>query len=713
MDTVCNGLDFVFVYLDDILVSSTSAEQHILHLREVFRRLSTHGLAINVSKCQFGATTIDYLGHQITSQGAIPLPAKVEAIRTFARPTTIKGLQQFVGMLNFYHRFVPNAAHIMRPIYDVLAGKPMTLKWSDELDEAFTTAKEALAQATMLVHPHADKPTALTVDASGTAVGAVLEQNSDGSDWKPVALFSRKLRPAEQNYSAFDRELLAAYLAIRHFRCFLEGRSFTLFTDHNPLTFAISKISDPWSSRQQRHLAYVSEFTTDVRHIEGKYNTVADTLSRGEISAISSPQPCVDYKAMAAAQRADASITAVPTATTGLVIQDIPLDNYGNSISCDISTGRPRPLVPDTWPRTVFDAVHDLSHPSIRATKQLVAAKFVWPGLRKQVGIWAKTCLRCQAAKVHRHTTAPVDQFVPATRRFDHIHVDIVGPLPPSQNYRYLLTVVDRFTRWPEAIPLVDAQRTTCAKALALHWIARFGVPAELTSDRGSQFTSELWATLSQLNGTRLHRTTAYHPQSNGIVERFHRHLKSALMARLTGPDWIDELPWVLLGIRTVPKEDLGCSLAEMVYGAPLTVPGDFLPRGQDTDDVAHFLPRLRETVRKLAPRPPVPHGTKSSSVPTALADSRFVFVRRDSHRPPLTPPYEGPYKVLVHGDKSFVLDYGTRQDSVSIDRLKPAFIDPMTPIEAAKRSPRGRPPTGVETRFGRLVRPPERYTPR
>ena len=196
MDTVCNGLDFVFVYLDDILVSSTSAEQHILHLREVFHRLSTHGLVINVSKCQFGATTIDYLGHQITSQGAIPLPAKVEAIRTFARPTTIKGLQQFVGMLNFYHRFVPNAAHIMRPIYDVLAGKPMTLKWSDELHEAFTTAKEALAQATMLVHPHADKPTALTVDASGTAVGTVIEQNSDGSDWKPVAFFSRKLRPA-------------------------------------------------------------------------------------------------------------------------------------------------------------------------------------------------------------------------------------------------------------------------------------------------------------------------------------------------------------------------------------------------------------------------------------------------------------------------------------------------------------------------------------
>ena len=248
--------------------------------------VSTHGLVNNVSKCQFGATTIDYLGHQITSQWAIPLPAKVEAIRTVARPTTIKGLQQFGGMLNCYHWFIPNAAQIMRPIYDALAGKPMTLKWSGELDEAFTTANEALAQATMLVNPHADNPTALTVDASGTAVGAVLDQNSDRSDWKPVAFFSRKLRHAEQNYSAFDRELLAAYLAIRHHRYFLEGRSFTLFTYHKPLTFAISKICDPWSPRQQRHLAYVSEFTTDVRHIEGKANTVADTLSGGELSAI-------------------------------------------------------------------------------------------------------------------------------------------------------------------------------------------------------------------------------------------------------------------------------------------------------------------------------------------------------------------------------------------------------------------------------------------
>ena len=201
---------------------------------------------------------------------------------------------------------------------------------------------------------------------------------------------------------------------------------------------------------------------------------------------------------MAAAQLIDVGIANMRVASTGLVIRDIPLNTNGLSISCDVSTERPRPVVPDTWQRTVFDAVHGLSHPSIRTTRKMI----VWRVLNKQVGAWAKSCLRCHAAKVHRHTAFPVAHFAPTTRRFDHVHVDLVGPLPPSQNHRYLFTVVDRFTRWAEAIPLVDAHTTTCARAFAAHWVARFGVPSDMTSDRGSQFTSELWSVLSQLHVT-------------------------------------------------------------------------------------------------------------------------------------------------------------------------------------------------------------------
>ena len=160
---------------------------------------------------------MQFLGHHIDSEGVKPLPAKVEAVRSFAKPTTIKGLQKFLEMVNFYHRFIPAAANVMQPLYRILAGKPKSLAWDDESTLAFDRAKQALADAAMLVHPRSDAPTAVTVDASGLAVGAVLEQLVDGG-WQPLAFFSRALRPPEQKYSAFDRELLALYLAIRQFR---------------------------------------------------------------------------------------------------------------------------------------------------------------------------------------------------------------------------------------------------------------------------------------------------------------------------------------------------------------------------------------------------------------------------------------------------------------------------------------------------------------
>ena len=188
IDTVCRGLEFVFVYLDDILLSSKSTSQHEAHLRTVFQRPASHGVVIDEGKCQFGATIIDYLGHCITSQGALPLPAKVDAIRVFARPTTVKGLQPFAGMVNFYHRFVPNAAHIMRHMQHWQASQ--SLLCGHTTSKKRSRLSETLARATMLVHPETDKHIALTVDASGAAIGAVLEQEL--GSWKPVAFFSLK-----------------------------------------------------------------------------------------------------------------------------------------------------------------------------------------------------------------------------------------------------------------------------------------------------------------------------------------------------------------------------------------------------------------------------------------------------------------------------------------------------------------------------------------
>ena len=694
MDTVLRGLDCTFVYIDDILVASRSKAEHMVHLRQVLERLQQQGLVINLAKCQFGRHELDFLGHHITKHGATPLPSKVTAIREFSRPSTVKGLQEFVGMVNFYHRFVPAAASIMQPLYKALVGKPKVLQWNDQMISAFNLTKEALASATMLAHPLTDAPTAVTVDASGVAVGAVLEQLIHGS-WQPLAFFSRQLRPAEEKYSAFDRELLALYLAVRHFRYFLEGRNFTAFTDHKPLIFAFAKVSDPWSARQQRHLTAISEYTTCIKHIAGKSNEVADALSRTVINAVHQNlmEPGIDFTAMATAQQNDQEMAAYRTAISGLTLQDVQFGPTDATLLCDVSTGQPRPIVPAAFRRTVFDAIHGLSHPSIRTTQKLLTDRYVWHGIRKQVGIWAKTCKPCQEAKIQRHTKAPLQTFDVPHRRFDHINIDLVGPLPSSQGYTHLLTIIDRFSRWPEAIPLKGTDTETCARALVFHWISRFGLPLDITSDRGSQFTSKLWTAITKLLGSKLHHTTAYHPQANGLVERFHRHLKSAIRARLTTPNWLDELPWVLLGIRTAPKEDLHCSSAELVYGTPLTVPGDFVatPRGQH--DSATVLPHLRELVSKFVPTPTSGHGGSKVSVPHALQSSKYVFIRRDAHRTPLQRPYEGPFHVLERGPKFFKIDIGGKADSVSIDRLKPAHLDPDLPVQVALPPRRGRPP--------------------
>ena len=262
----------------------------------------------------------------------------------------------------------------------------------------------------------------------------------------------------------------------------------------------------------------------------------------------------------------------------------------------------------------------------------------------------------CQESKVQQHTRAPPQVFEMPHRRFDHIHIDLVGPLPQSQGFTYLLTIVNRFTRWLEAILLQETDAETCARALLFHWIARFRMPLDMTSDRGSQFTSKLWTTVSKLLGIKLHHTTAYYPQSNGLVECFHRHLKSALRARLKGTNWLDALPWVLLGIRTVPKHDLGCSSGELVFGAPITVPGDFIATFSSTPTPTCILPWLQGTVSKFLPIPTSRHRISKPFVSPELKNCEYVFVRREEKCSALQKPYEGPFRVIEREPKFFTM---------------------------------------------------------
>ena len=613
----------------------------------------------------------------------------------------------------------------------------------------------------------------LTTDASDIAVGAVLSQ---GPLQEPLGFFSKKLSSAEKKYSAFDKELLAVYLAIRHFRPHLDGRHFPVITDHKPLCGAITSSAER-SPRQTRHLSFISEFTTDIRHLAGSQNVVADALSRptqaevhlGKIAALSvaaafreqssavssvclprssvlPPSLVPSPEDIARAQLQSKDEMQKYYSESSLKLKLLPATPVSGALPllCDLSQAQPCPVVPLSLVPSVLHHFHGISHGGGKATLRLIRARFVWSCMASDCLAFARSCARCQSSKIFRHVRAPLSQRSLPDDRFVSLHLDLVGPLPESEGHTYLLTIIDRYSRWLEAIPLSSVTAVDCARALLRGWISRFGVPQDITTDQGPQFTSVLWTELMASLGVKALRTTSYHPQSNGMVERVHRVLKERLMSRSPrASDWMTNLPFVLLGIRSSSRDGSAISPAHLTYGGPLRLPGEFFSTSSGASiSASDFVQQLQTSLRGMAPFSADFHqGQRSalSTVPAVLATCSAVFVRVDSVKRPLTPPYSGPYEVLGRAAKTFVLLRAGKRWTVSVDRLKPFFPTEMSaqtpplssaPLSAAALVPPAAlppaapptfsptspsvssPPSAPTSRFGRKLRPPDRYSP-
>nr|CAK6928071.1 unnamed protein product [Fasciola hepatica] len=321
VDEVLRGLPFAFGYIDDILIASASPSEHASHLRQFFPRFQQYGLQLNPSKCVFGVLSLDFLGHHIDQIGLTSLPDKVRSILSFPAPQTITQLRRFFGILNYYLRFIPHCATINSPLTDLLKYNVKAIDFTPEAETAFTEAKKALADATMLHHPHSD-PNTDALPNSGqpvTATSVLLAKTPGGTD----------------KIQHVSRELLAIYLSIRHFRHLLEGQQFRVHTDHKPLTHALHAKPDRHSPRDIRYLDYISQFATDIRYVHEVDNVVADALSRPDINTV---QTKFDPTELANLQRDDPSLLQLRTSST-LQLKNSPLPSTDGTVLCDWSTG--------------------------------------------------------------------------------------------------------------------------------------------------------------------------------------------------------------------------------------------------------------------------------------------------------------------------------------------------------------------------------------
>ena len=588
MDMVLQGIPHCICYLDDILITGVSDVEHLRNLEEVLRRLQDHGIRVKKEKCHFIQDSVEYLGHHVDARGIHTSERKVQAIVDAPAPRNLQELRSFLGLLNYYAKFIPNLASMLHPLHTLLrADQPW--KWSDQCQTAFKEAKESLSRAPVLVHYDPALPLVLAADASAYGVGAVVSHRFPNGSEQPIAYASRTLSQSERNYAQIEKEALSLVFGIKKFHQYLYGRHFILMTDHKPLTSILGPkqgIPPLAAARMQRWALLLSAYTYDIKFRSTKMHANADGLSRlplpDDLPVGNAPDPAIfnmsqleslpiQAQEVAAATAADPVLhkvlMALRTGWPGVVPTPLlpfwrrkeDLSVEGNSILWGC-----RVIVPEKLRKKVLSELHQ-GHPGVVRMKTLARSHVWWPGLDTAIEEQAKSCASCQASK-NLPAKAPLHSWAWPTAPWERVHVDYAGPFLGKM----IFIAVDAHSKWPEACIM---NSTTAAKTITTlrEMFARYGIPRQLVSDNGPQFVSGEFRQFMLVNGVKHIRSSPYHPASNGAAERLVQTVKQALRSgHQAGHSLEQSLQTFLLRYRITPHATTGVSPCALMFGRDL-----------------------------------------------------------------------------------------------------------------------------------------------
>lgn len=589
MDKLLGDLPFVFIYLDDALIHSSCESEHIEHLGVVFSRLQQAGLTLSGSKCHIAQSQVHYLGHVFNQHGMRPDPAKVQSVHEWPPPTSASELRAFLGLASYYRRFVCHFAELAAPLNELLC-KGELFRWQAKHQRHFDQLKDALTTAPVLHYPSRTDTFVVTTDASNCGLGAVLEQGG-----KVIAFKSRALSASEKNYSTIQKECLALLYALKEFRHYLLGRRFVAITDHNPLVWLTGQKAQGILARWA---IVMQEFDFDLQYRRGELNTNADALSRHPqherpnnttpLTALVEVQPSDSVSDIRCEQLRDPMLKIVMKAVengrySSLQQRGTALHRFWQMRKqLKLVDGvlyrffRPHPacepryavIVPLPNRSDYLRRYHDIAgHQGVDRTYDKLRDNAYWVGMARDTADYCRSCQICQQAKGGRIVRQPLVS-VPVGRPWEMVAMDMLKVTMSVHGREYLLVLQDYFTKWVEAIPVRDASAATVESAL-LSVFSRLGMPRLLHSDQGSNFESEVVKNLCRSLGIEKTRTTPYHPQGDGMVERTNSTLLTMLRTSCmqAAGQWEENLPLLLFAYRTSRHRSTGFSPFELMFG--------------------------------------------------------------------------------------------------------------------------------------------------